>query len=384
MSRRIVVITEIIAPYRIPVLNALAQIPNIDPKVIFLAENDRRLREWHVYKEELQFSYQVLSSWRVPLPNSSLLLNWGMTAALRSYSPEAIVCGGYNDPADWQAWLWARRNGVPFFSWVESNTHDRRTGTAVVESLKRRFLRGCRGVVVPGKASANYVESLGVTSDAVFTAPNAVDNNLYTNGAAQIRAQPDLPRSTLALPERYFLFVGRLVPEKGVFDLLDAYGRLAVEIRERVALVLVGEGGARGELEMKARTIAPGRIMFRGFKQRNQLIAEYALAELFIFPTHTDPWGLVVNEAMACGLPVIVTDVAGCSKDLIEEDGNGYVVPARDPAELARAMAAIVCNRERRARMGKRSLEIIANYSPERCAAGLAKAASSGWGSNAS
>jgi glycosyltransferase involved in cell wall biosynthesis len=178
--------------------------------------------------------------------------------------------------------------------------------------------------------------------------------------------------------------VGRLVREKGVFDLLDAYGRLAVEIRERVALVLVGEGGARGELEMKARTIAPGRIMFRGFKQRNQLIAEYALAELFIFPTHTDPWGLVVNEAMACGLPVIVTDVAGCSKDLIEEDGNGYVVPARDPAELARAMAAIVCNRERRARMGKRSLEIIANYSPERCAAGLAQAASSGWGSNAS
>ncbi len=380
---RLVVITEIIAPYRIPVLNQLGQIPGIDLKVIFLAENDIRLRKWLVYKKELQFTYQVLSSLRVPLSKRSLLLNWGMKAALRKYEPAAIVCGGYNDPADWQAWMWAQRRGVPFFSWVESNTHDRRTGTAVVEALKRRFLRGCRGVVVPGKASAIYVESLGVPPKAVFTAPNAVDNDRYARGAAQVRTQATSERSKLALPQRYFLFVGRLVPEKGVFDLLDAYGGLAEELREHVALVLIGDGGARRELETKAQRIAPGRIIFRGFVQRDQLIAEYALAESFIFPTHTDAWGLAVNEAMACGLPVIVTDVAGCAPDLVEEGRNGYIVRASKPTELSLAMAAMARDGERRATMGKRSTEIIANYSAAHCAAGIAEAASSGWSSNA-
>jgi glycosyltransferase involved in cell wall biosynthesis len=224
---------------------------------------------------------------------------------------------------------------------------------------------------------------MGVPAKAVFTAPNAVDNELYAGGAAKIRAQGESRRALLGLPDRYFLFVGRFVREKGVFDLLDAYRRLDVEIRERVALVVVGDGAVRDELEMKARAIAPGRIIFRGFLQRDQLIAEYALAESFIFPTHTDAWGLAVNEAMACGLPVIVTDVAGCVPDLIEEGHNGYVVPAGNPTELAFAMTRVASDPDRHAAMGKRSTEIIANYSAAHCAAGLAQAAGSGWGSHA-
>jgi glycosyltransferase involved in cell wall biosynthesis len=158
---------------------------------------------------------------------------------------------------------------------------------------------------------------------------------------------------------------------------------LAEELREHVALVLVGDGGARRELETKAQRIAPGRIIFRGFVQRDQLIAEYALAESFIFPTHTDAWGLAVNEAMACGLPVIVTDVAGCAPDLVEEGRNGYIVRASKPTELSLAMAAMARDGERRATMGKRGTEIIANYSAAHCAAGIAQAASAGWSSNA-
>lgn len=382
MKRRLVVITEIIAPYRIPVFNALAQAPDLDLQVIFLAENDPELRKWLVYKDELQFPYRVLSSWRASLASVKVLLNWGMARTLRKATPDAIICGGYNDPSDWVAWSWARRRAIPFFSWVESNLNDQRSSGAVRLSLKRRYLRGCSGVIVPGKASATYVEKLGVQKSRIFTAPNAVDNELYARGAAQIRADAGNHRRALGLPGRYFLFVGRLVREKGVFDLIEAYGNLQAGVREQVGLVLVGDGAARSDLEIQAQAISPGQVIFRGFQQRDQLVADYALAETFVFPTHSDTWGLAVNEAMVCGLPVIVTAVSGCVPDLVQPGLNGWVVAPRDPVELARIMTGMARDGEQRAWMGARSQQIIANYSPEFCAMGLAHAASSCWGSD--
>jgi len=85
----------------------------------------------------------------------------------------------------------------------------------------------------------------------------------------------------------------------------------------------------------------PGIIQFLGFVHREELPEIYALAEGLIFPTHSDPWGLVVNEAMACGLPVIVTSVAGCTLDLVQDGWNGFVVPPRDASALARATASL-------------------------------------------
>jgi len=101
----------------------------------------------------------------------------------------------------------------------------------------------------------------------------------------------------------------------------------------------------------------------------------YALAEALILPTHSDTWGLVVNEAMACGLPVVVTSVAGCAIDLVNDGWNGYIVPLRDPEELRAAMGSLLQDSELRQKMSARSRERIRNYSPEACAQGLAAAA---------
>ena len=109
MSRRIVVLTEIISPYRIPVLNALAQQEGLDLHVIFLAETDAALRRWRVYKDEIRFSYQVLPSWRWRVGKRGVLLNRGLRRALNAADPQVVLCGGYNYPASWAALGWARR-----------------------------------------------------------------------------------------------------------------------------------------------------------------------------------------------------------------------------------------------------------------------------------
>jgi len=373
MSRRLTVITEIIAPYRLPVFNALARLDGVNLHVIFLAENDLAKRQWLVYKHEIRFSYQVLPSWRWRVGRNNLLFNWGLVSALRQAAPDAILCGGYNYPAAWRALLWAGRKHVPFLLWAESNTRDFRSGRAWIEFLKTRFLRRCDGYVVPGKSSLEYLKEYETREEAIFTAPNAVDTQFFAQRAGRVRSDAGV-RKRFNLPARFFLFVGRLVAEKGVFDLLHAYQTLPAKFREQIGLVFVGDGAARSRLSSLAARINSGVVHFAGFVQREDLPVYYALADALVFPTRTDPWGLVVNEAMACGLPVICSRAAGCAEDLVRDHWNGRLVCPGDTESLASAMHELGCDASLRSTMGARSREQIADYSPEACAAGMAAA----------
>jgi glycosyltransferase involved in cell wall biosynthesis len=343
--------------------------------VIFLAETDATLRQWRVYAEEIRFSYEVLPSWRSRIGEYTLLLNSGVSRALSKVAPDVIICGGYNYAASWQALRWGSRHNVPFLVWIESTAADDRSYHRSVEYLKNCFLHRASGFMVPGISSFEYVKSFGISENLIFTAPNAVDVDLFSCLAHQARKDAQVRRTALGLPPRYFLFAGRLVHAKGVFDLIEAYGRLAAELRDKVGLVFVGDGAVRAELQRIAAGITPGNIQFPGFKQREDLAKYYAFSEMFVFPTYSDPWGLVVNEAMSCGLPIIVSSTAGCTADLVTDNWNGRVVQPGKVEELAAAMNSLAKNTRMLEEMGKRSRERISGYTPEICAAGIADAA---------
>jgi glycosyltransferase involved in cell wall biosynthesis len=375
MSARLVIITEIIAPYRIPEFNALAQRSDVNPHVIFLSETDPTMREWSVYKDEIRFSYEVLPSWRRRLGRYHILLNWGLRRSLQRARPEMILCGGYTYAASWRALRWAVSRRVPFLLWLESTASDQRHRYFAVEFLKRRFLRWCSGAVVPGHSSRNYARDLGVRESQIFTAPNAVDNNFFAQRTDALKRRETRPGRKL--PSRYFLFAGRLVPEKGVFDLLDAYAKLGPDLRSQMSLVFAGSGRAEPQLIARSRAIQPGSVHFAGFVQKEELADFYALADMLILPTHTDTWGLVVNEAMACGLPIICATVAGCAADLVQDGWNGRLVAPGDVAQLAAAMDSLARDPELRSKMGTRSRQRIALYSPQAWAEGVAAAVAS-------
>jgi len=374
MRRRLVVLTEIISPYRIPLFNALARHEEVDLHVTFLAETDPTLREWRVYKEEIRFSYQVLRSWRKRVGKYNALLNGGVGRALAETAPDVILCGGYNYVASWQALIWARVHSVPFVLWSESNAKDLRRGHAVVELLKGMFLRQCLGFVVPGRAAQEYLcTDKNIKEDVIFTAPNAVDNDLFAAAASVARQNVTTLRQELALPGRYFLFAGRLVREKGVFELLSAYAKLDESMRQQIGLVFVGDGASRKQLEEQAASISPGVIRFAGFAQREQLAIYYALAEMLVLPTYADTWGLVVNEAMACRLPVILSRAAGCGAELLRENWNGLLVSPRDVYSLTSAMRRLADQPDLCARMGANSEQHISHYSPREWSKGIVR-----------
>ncbi len=374
MSLKLALLTEIISPYRIPVFNALARREGIDLHVIFLAETDAAQRQWLIYKNEIHFSYEVLPAWRRRWRNWHVLLNRGMWRALSRFGPSSIVCGGYNHPAFWEALTWAQFHSTHFAAWIESTLKDQRPSRPLAPLVKRLFVRNCRAFVVPGKSSFEYVQSMGAPAEKIHTAPNAVDNQLFATLARSTRERDQQSRSELDLPSRYFLYAGRIIPEKGIFHLIEAYAQLPPDLRSQIGLVFVGEGSAKKELMECAAKIHPGSVIFPGFAQREQLASFYALAEVLVFPTLSDPWGLVVNEAMACGLPIISTDVAGCTADLVQHGQNGFVIAANHVDQLTEAMSAFARDQKLASRMGASSARLIESFSPESCAAGLAGA----------
>ena len=350
---RIALLTEIPAPFRIPLFNALAARDGVELEIVFLAEHDPR-RTYRVYREEFDFEYVVLPRVDLRIRNRWLAVNRGVPRTLRRFRPDVVVVGGWNQPAFWQALAWARRRGIPRVTWVESTAMDARsTATA---PLRRAALAASTAFIVPGRASAGYLRGLGVGEDRIVVAPNAVDLEIFGARVSELRGRRDGLRSELGLGRCTILYVGRLVPEKGVDVAIEAAAGLDAE------LVVVGTGSEEARLR---RVAQPGRVRFIGRLERDELPAWYAAADVLVLPSRSEPWGMSLNEGAAAGLPLVATDAAGAAHDLIDDGVNGFRVAAGDRDALARALARVCGDDAFRESARRRSLELAAEFKPD-------------------
>jgi glycosyltransferase involved in cell wall biosynthesis len=222
----------------------------------------------------------------------------------------------------------------------------------VLERLKRRAVAAASGFLVPGKAALEYVESLGVSPERIVIAPNAVDLSIFSLDVDRRRRRDGCT----------FLYVGRLAPEKGLDVLLRAFD----DVPGR--LLIAGSGPQ--EAELRSRT--NGRVELLGQLEREELPELYARADCFVLPSRSEPWGMVLNEAAAAGLPLVASEAAGAGYDLIEDGVNGYRVPVDDPPALAEALRKVAADPDWRARAGERSRQLTAGYTGDAWAAAVA------------
>jgi glycosyltransferase involved in cell wall biosynthesis len=343
---RVVLLTEIPAPYRIPLFNALAA--RLDLEVVFLARRNPE-RPYELHEEELLFRWRVLPHRDVTVGGRWLVLNRGVRRALRG--ADVIVVGGWNQPAFAFALAWARAARTPAICWIESTITDRRPSRT--RTAKRLMARLCTAFVVPGAAAREYVATLA-RGARVETAPNAVDATLF---ASRVDDR-DALRAELGIEGCCFLYVGRLAREKGVDVLLRAFTGVNGE------LVIAGAGPE----EERLRRLAPARTRFLGNVDRDVLPAWYAAADVLVLPSLSEPWGMPLNEAAAAGLPLVATDAVGAARELIEDGGNGFVVPAGDVDALHDALERLSTDDAFRQDAGGRSRRISDAMTPARWA----------------
>jgi glycosyltransferase involved in cell wall biosynthesis len=325
---RLALLTEIPAPYRIPLFNALAD--RVDLRVLFLAERDPRRGYYEAHRDEWRFDHRVLRGRELRRRGRWIVFSRGVLRELRRFRPDAVAVGGWNQPAFWLALAYCRVVRVPLLVWIESTARDARSEAKPLELARKGMIRGAAAAYVPGTAAAEYARSLGVR--VVELAPNAVDASIFGRAAVDRSGRDGCT----------FLYAGRLDAEKGLDTLLGAFE----EVPGR--LVLVGSGSE----EQRLRALASDRVRFEPSRDRDDLVPLYAEADAFVLPSRSEPWGMVLNEAAAAGLPLVAAEEVGAARDLVEEGANGF-----------------------RFRAGERSREIARRFTPEAWADGVVAAA---------
>ena len=295
---------------------------------------------------------------------------------LNRHSPQVVLVPGYYTAPGLAAACWGKLKGRRTVLMTESTEGDH-ARSPFKESFKGWLIRFLFDwAVAGGTPHRRYLELLGFRPDRIAGFYDVVDNDFFREQSQAIRKHSQA--SDFDLPERYFLYVGRLAEEKNMQGLLEAY----LEYRRgggNWSLVLVGDGPERRALQELAASSPFGRdVCFAGLRSTAELPQYYAFAGCFVLPSTREPWGLVANEAMAAGLPVIVSQRCGCAEDLLVEGENGWSFDPAIPGDLTACLTSLSgLNAESLTHMGRCSEKIIARFSPAAWASEVARIAKS-------
>jgi len=330
---KVLFVTNIISPYRIPLFNKLHEVEALKLKVVALAEKEEN-REWQLARNQIRFNYQILPGWHAFLWGKELPihLNWGLLRALLRHDPDVVITSGYDALAYWEAFLYSKVFKKKFILWNGTTLLSTRTTGGFIGQVKRFIIRGADRYVTYGTKAAEYLESLGAPSDRIHIGVNTVDMQWFRDRSQEIRAEAKYELRRSHYPRVLLLFVGQLIPRKGLRQLLYALSKLN---DPDIGLMVVGSGPEERSLRGLCEELGVQNVYWEGFHQQNELPYYYSLSDVLVLPSTEEVWGLVVNEALASGLYVLCSNRAGSAYDLIREGFNGRTFEPHDVDQLA-------------------------------------------------
>lgn len=369
----IVVCWERFGPYHHARLNEAAK--RMDVVGLEVSTVDETYR-WATVQDGDGFRRRTLFPDRPAAVASGAEIDTAIGRALADQRPAVIAVPGWSARYALALLRWARRSRVPTVLMSESTALDepRRPHK---ELIKRRLLGMHDAALAGGAPQSDYLVQLGFPRERVFAGYDAVDNRHFAQGAAAARRVGAEGRRRIGAPEHYFLASSRFVAKKNLLGLLEAYALYRRRAGDAAwSLVVLGDGELRQGIEERRDALELGaHVILPGFKQYDELPAWYGHAGAFVHAATSEQWGLVVNEAAAAGLPVLVSNRCGCAKDLVRKDENGFTFDPDDTAGLASLLARVARDGAKRRAMGEASGAIVRAWGLDRFARGLEQAA---------
>jgi len=365
---RVALLVNQVAPYYVQFYQELSETPGWDFKVFTCIDREMD-RLWEV-QQQLPFAthrsfslsyvrrirhrgYQQFDDAR------QIHLPLGLIWDLIRFRPDVLLSSELGVRTIIGA-LYARLFRRKIMVYFEGTRHTERDISRPQRWLRRLIRRAAHAYLVNGRQGREYIEDLGVPSKSIFETGQVVDTQTFARRlSADERAAL---RDELGIRGHCYLFCGSLSPRKGSDKLLDAWSEFSRHTGARVTLILAGEGSERAALEQRVADAGLANVRFLGHVQRDRLPAIYQAADVFVLPTLEDCWALVVNEAMASGLPVINSKYAG-SSDLIVDGETGWVVDPFDRNDLVAKLRLALEARDRRRAMSEAVRETIAHFS---------------------
>jgi len=338
---KVLLITNIIAPYRIPVWNYIARADDFDFKIFFMKESEYN-REWKIALKEIDFKYKILSGLHLPIKKLSweVHLNFSIWPELKKENPDIVILDGYDAPTIWLALLWTKLRRKKVVFWIGSTLFSSKKNKGIIGRIKRFFIKLGDSFIAYGQSAKEYLLFLGAKKEMIFTGCNVCDQDFFRNGTNNYRERPEFFEERKTYPLVLFLFVGRLIRGKGIIELL----RALYETKDKNwGLIIIGNGPLYSEIKkFIEKNDLKQKIWLFGFKQKDELIRYYALADIFLFPSLQEPYGIVISEALTSGLFCLSSKYAGASYDLIQEGINGCLIDPKNPEDLKTKIELVI------------------------------------------
>lgn len=379
---RLAIVASHVIQYQDPFFRRLAGDPAIDLTVFYCSSAGAEVYRDVDMKTSLRWDIELLEGYR-----HTFLRNFGWndgyTRAVNPGIVPAIVRGNFDAVIFFLGWgtitsllgiAACRGSDTPFLLYGDSSFPPAEDSFRA--RMRARLVRSvfalASGFMVSGTLNAAYYEHYGADPCRFFLLPWAIDNDRFIEGSRFAAGERDAMRASFEIdPEQIaFVFSAKLVERKDPMTLLKAVAHMKQS--SRAVVIFLGHGMLRQALEDFAGEHKLN-VRFLGFVNQADLPRHYAMGDVFVLPSTYEPRGAVINEAMACGLPVVVTDRCGSLGDIVVEGENAFVYPAGDHLALARALDALMDD-ELRARMGRRSREIIATWDYGRGVEGVKEA----------
>lgn len=352
---------NIIAPYKVALFNELFKlIPNLE--VIFVAEKEKR-RDWNIDYTKIKFPYTLLFKGSIDNINIYMIAKktWDILENIR---PETSIICDYSNIYGWIALFWAKKNKNNLVFWLAS-TFDDKNHFFPKEQIKHFFLKYFHLHLAPGKKTKQYLEYMKVDDSKIITTGYGVENSYYLQ---EYDKHKNILKENLnkdICTNKNFLFVGRLSPEKNIIPLLRVF-KTVCHLDKNWGLLILGNGPLKSEIEsyILANNLDK-RVHLIGFVQQDEIVKYYSFSDVFILPSTSEPWGLVVNEAMLCSMPVIISNRCGCEPELVKEGVNGFSFNPFDILKLQQLLEGFINAQYDIKLMGRESLRIVKQHSPE-------------------
>lgn len=380
MTYKLAALTSHPIQYQTPLFRKLANHPDIDLTAYFC---------WNfgIQKEQIDTEFGVKFKWDIPLldgykykfllnlslkPSGSFFgcINPGIIREIFKHKYDAIWVHGWSSFTSLLAVLSAKAFGSKVFLRGENPFCHELTKPSWKRFIKKPLLQYglfpfVDAFLYIGEENKAFYQYYRIPDKKLFFTPYCVDNKRFYGEYVKLREKKFESKKTLHLPHDkvIILYVAKLIDKKRPFDLLYAYAAIP---SDKKALVFVGEGYLRKDMERYVQGKGLKDVHFTGFKNQSEISAYYAIGDIFVLPSGIgETWGLVVNEAMNSGLPIVVSDMVGSGKNLVSQGENGFVFPMGDITKLGEHLKMLIDNKDLRESMGKKSLDLVKKYSFE-------------------
>lgn len=346
--KKVLFIQNIVYPLRNPLFEKIYNEKIIAPFILFLSENASN-RKWNIKKSSLSFPHLISKNLRVSFFNTvhDLIINPHIVFEYIRIKHDVLISIGWANPSNYILCLFSYLRKIPYYLWVESTIYENSLQRSIMFPFIKILVKYSSGCIVPGSASKKYIKQFDQSKN-ILIIPNAIENSRIVK-KRQFNKVPIL------------LFVGRFSKEKNLIFFLKTIKK--IENNFQFLVWFIGHGPEISEIKNFIRIKNIKSVQKIEYLNYDDIAKVYSKSDIFILPSSQEPWGFVVNEAMACGLPIISSDRVGSSFELVKDGYNGFVFENNDSIDLENKIVTLLKSRALRKRMGKNSLKLIKNIS---------------------